>query len=105
MAICGDEILAPVANVFRFRDEADAIRLANQTRTGLAAYFYTADLNRSIRVMEALECGVVGVNESLIFSEVAPFGGTNESGIGKEGSRYGVEEYLETKYVCFGNLR
>jgi succinate-semialdehyde dehydrogenase/glutarate-semialdehyde dehydrogenase len=104
MAICGDEILGPVANVFRFRDEADAIRLANQTRTGLAAYFYTADLNRSIRVMEALECGVVGVNESLIFSEVAPFGGTKESGIGKDGSRYGVEEYLETKYVCFGNL-
>jgi succinate-semialdehyde dehydrogenase/glutarate-semialdehyde dehydrogenase len=104
MAICGDEILGPVASVLRFRDEDEALALANQTRTGLAAYFYTADLNRSFRVMEALECGVVGVNESLVFNEVAPFGGIKESGIGKEGSHYGVEEYLETKYVCFGNM-
>lgn len=104
MAICGDEVLGPVANVIRFSDEAEALRIANRTRTGLAAYFYTTDLNRSFRVMEALECGVVGVNESLIFSEVAPFGGIKESGIGREGSRYGVDEYLETKYACFGNL-
>jgi succinate-semialdehyde dehydrogenase/glutarate-semialdehyde dehydrogenase len=104
MDVCGDEILGPVASVLRFSNEDEALLLANETRTGLAAYFYTADLKRSFRVLEALECGVVGVNESVVFSEVAPFGGIKESGIGREGSHYGVEEYLETKYVCFGNL-
>jgi succinate-semialdehyde dehydrogenase/glutarate-semialdehyde dehydrogenase len=104
MDICGDEILGPVASVIRFKEEAEALKLANQGRSGLAAYFYTSDLNRSFRVLEALECGVVGVNESLVFNEVAPFGGVKESGIGREGSHYGVEEYLDTKYVCFGNV-
>lgn len=104
MDICGDEILGPVASVMRFSDEAEALRLANQARTGLAAYFYTSDLNRSFRVVEALECGVVGVNETLVFNEVAPFGGVKESGMGREGSHYGVDEYLDTKYVCIGNV-
>nr|WP_309788531.1 MULTISPECIES: aldehyde dehydrogenase family protein [unclassified Caballeronia] len=99
MDICGAEILGPVASVTRFRNEAEALRLANQPRTGLAAYFYTSDLNRSFRVVEALECGVVGVNETLVFNEVAPFGGVKETGFGREGSHYGVEAYLDTKCV------
>jgi succinate-semialdehyde dehydrogenase/glutarate-semialdehyde dehydrogenase len=104
MSVCGDEILGPVASVLRIRDEDEAVALANNTRTGLAAYFYTTDISRAFRVMEALECGVVGVNDSLVFNEVAPFGGIKESGIGREGAHSGVEEYLEPKYVCFGNL-
>ncbi len=104
MSVCGDEILGPVASVLRFKDEAHVIALANETRTGLAAYFYTADINRAFRVMEALECGVVGVNDSLVFNEVAPFGGIKESGMGREGAHSGIEAFLEAKYVCFGNL-
>ena len=104
MGICGDEILGSVASVLRFNDEDDAIALANNTRTGLAAYFYTTNISRAFRVMEALECGVVGINDSLVFNEVAPFGGIKESGVGREGAHSGVEEYLEPKYVCFGNL-
>ncbi|SAL09555.1 succinate-semialdehyde dehydrogenase [Caballeronia peredens] len=104
MSVCGDEILGPIASVLQFKDEDDVITLANDTRTGLAAYFYTADISRAFRVMEALECGVVGVNDSLVFNEVAPFGGIKESGMGREGASSGVEEYLEAKYVCFGNL-
>jgi succinate-semialdehyde dehydrogenase/glutarate-semialdehyde dehydrogenase len=104
MGVCGDEVLGPLASVIRFRDEDDVITLANDTRTGLAAYFYSADISRAFRVMEALECGVVGVNDSLVFNEVAPFGGIKESGMGREGASSGVDEYLEAKYVCFGNL-
>lgn len=104
MGVCGDEVLGPIASVLQFRDEDDVITLANDTRTGLASYFYTADISRAFRVMEALECGVVGVNDSLVFNEVAPFGGIKESGMGREGASSGVEEYLEAKYVCFGNL-
>ena len=104
MRVCGDEVLGPVASVLQFEDEDEAIALANNTRTGLAAYFYTTNINRAFKVMEALECGVVGVNDSLVFNEVAPFGGIKESGIGREGAHSGVEEYLEPKYVCFGNL-
>jgi succinate-semialdehyde dehydrogenase / glutarate-semialdehyde dehydrogenase len=104
MSVCGDEVLGPIASVLQFRDEDDVIALANDTRTGLAAYFYTADISRAFRVMEALECGVVGVNDSLVFNEVAPFGGIKESGMGREGAHSGIEEYLEAKYVCFGNL-
>ncbi|MPW23513.1 aldehyde dehydrogenase family protein [Paraburkholderia sp. CNPSo 3157] len=104
MSVCGDEVLGPVASVLQFKDEDEAVALANNTLTGLAAYFYTTDISRAFRVMEALECGVVGVNDSLVFNEVAPFGGIKESGIGREGAHSGVEEYLEPKYVCFGNL-
>ncbi|CAB3782011.1 Glutarate-semialdehyde dehydrogenase [Paraburkholderia caffeinitolerans] len=104
MSVCGDEIFGPVASVLRFKDETQVIALANDTRTGLAAYFYTTDINRAFRVMEALECGVVGVNDSLVFNEAAPFGGIKESGMGREGAHSGIEAYLEAKYVCFGNL-
>jgi succinate-semialdehyde dehydrogenase / glutarate-semialdehyde dehydrogenase len=104
MEVCGDEVLGPVASVLEFADDAEAIALANDTRTGLGAYFYTKDIGRAFKVMEALECGVVGINDSLVFNEVAPFGGTKESGFGREGAHSGVDEYLEPKYVCFGNL-
>jgi succinate-semialdehyde dehydrogenase/glutarate-semialdehyde dehydrogenase len=91
-----------VATLTRFDDEAEAIRLANDTPYGLAAYFYARDLARVFRVAEALEYGMVGVNEGLISTEVAPFGGVKQSGLGREGSKYGLEEYLETKYVLLG---
>jgi succinate-semialdehyde dehydrogenase/glutarate-semialdehyde dehydrogenase len=104
MSIMHEEIFGPVAAVTRFTDEAEAITLANATRYGLAAYFYTSDLNRSIRVSEALDYGIVGLNEGAISTEVAPFGGIKESGFGKEGSRHGIDEYSERKYVCVGNV-
>src|SRR3712207_9571975 len=87
-----------------FRSEADAIRLANDTRFGLAAYFYARDLGRVWRVAEALEYGIVGINTGIISTEVAPFGGVKESGIGREGSRYGIDDYLEIKYLCIGGI-
>jgi len=99
-----EETFAPVAPLVRFKTEADAIRLANDTEFGLAAYFYTQDVKRAWRVAEALESGMVGVNEGLISTEVAPFGGVKESGVGREGSKYGIEEYLEMKYLCFGGI-
>ncbi|MFY9629576.1 MAG: NAD-dependent succinate-semialdehyde dehydrogenase [Methylocystis sp.] len=99
-----EETFGPVAPVISFRDEADAIRLANATPFGLAAYFYSRDLPRIFRVAEALEFGMVGVNETLISSEVAPFGGVKQSGLGREGSKYGIEDYLEIKYVCLGGM-
>ncbi|CAN5426116.1 NADP-dependent succinate-semialdehyde dehydrogenase [soil metagenome] len=104
MAIATEEIFGPVAAIQRFEDEADAIAIANATPYGLASYFYTNDLNRSLRVAEALECGIVGINEGILSTELAPFGGTKESGFGKEGSKYGIEEYCEMKYVCVGNV-
>jgi len=99
-----EETFAPVAPLVRFKTEADAIRLANDTEFGLAAYFYTQDVKRAWRVAEALESGMVGINEGLISTEVAPFGGVKESGVGREGSKYGIEEYLEMKYLCFGGI-
>jgi succinate-semialdehyde dehydrogenase/glutarate-semialdehyde dehydrogenase len=104
MAVAGEETFGPVAPLFRFDSEADAIELANRTEYGLAAYFYGRDVSRIWRVAEALEYGIVGVNTGLISTEVAPFGGMKESGIGREGSKYGIEEYLEVKYVCLGGL-
>ena len=102
MEIFNEEIFGPVATLTRFDDEAEAIRLANDTPYGLASYFYARDLARVFRVAEALEYGMVGVNEGLISTEVAPFGGVKQSGLGREGSKYGLEEYLETKYVLLG---
>jgi succinate-semialdehyde dehydrogenase / glutarate-semialdehyde dehydrogenase len=99
-----EETFGPVAPLFRFRDEAEALRLANDTEFGLAAYFYTRDLGRMFRVAEALEYGMVGVNTGLMSNEVSPFGGMKQSGIGREGSKYGIEEYLEVKYVCIGGI-
>jgi succinate-semialdehyde dehydrogenase/glutarate-semialdehyde dehydrogenase len=93
-----------VATLFRFKDEADAVRIANDTSYGLAAYFYARDVGRVMRVAEALEYGIIGINEGIISTEVAPFGGVKESGIGREGSKYGIEDYLEIKYVLLGGL-
>ena len=104
MAIAREETFGPVAPLFRFETEADAIRMANATEFGLAAYFYGRDIGRIFRVAEALEYGIVGVNTGLISTEVAPFGGVKESGIGREGSKYGIEDYLVVKYLCLGGI-
>ena len=104
MAVAREETFGPLAPIFRFRDEAEAVRMANDTEFGLACYFYTRDLGRTFRVSEALEYGMVGVNEGIITTEVAPFGGVKESGVGREGSYQGIEDYLNTKYVCLGGL-
>jgi succinate-semialdehyde dehydrogenase / glutarate-semialdehyde dehydrogenase len=100
MRCAREEIFGPVAPLFRFRSEAEAIALANATEYGLAGYFYARDLGRVWRVAEALEYGIVGVNTGIVSNEVAPFGGVKQSGIGREGSRYGIEDFLEIKYLC-----
>ena len=105
MAVAREETFGPVAPLFRFQTEAEAVRMANDTQFGLAAYFYTRDLNRAWRVSEALEYGMVGLNTGLISTEVAPFGGVKESGMGREGSKYGIEDYLSVKYVCVGGVQ
>src|SRR3954468_8889183 len=105
MLIFREETFGPIAPVFRFKTEEEAIRLANDTEFGLAAYFYGRDIGRVWRVAEALEFGIVGINEGLISTEVAPFGGVKESGNGREGSKYGIEDYLEIKYLCMGGIR
>jgi succinate-semialdehyde dehydrogenase/glutarate-semialdehyde dehydrogenase len=102
MAIFNDEIFGPVASLTRFETEAEAVALANATPYGLAAYFYASDLSRVFRVAEQLEYGMIGVNEGLISTEVAPFGGVKQSGLGREGSQYGLDEYLELKYLLIG---
>lgn len=104
MAVAREETFGPVAPLFRFRTEAEAIGLANDTEFGLAAYFYGRDIARVWRVAEALECGIVGINTGLISTEVAPFGGMKESGLGREGSKYGMDEFIEIKYLCFGGI-
>ena len=101
MQVAREETFGPVAPLFRFTSEAEAVALANATEFGLAAYFYSRDIARCWRVGEALEYGMVGVNTGLISNEVAPFGGVKQSGIGREGSKYGIEDYLEIKYLCF----
>ncbi|MFO1153294.1 MAG: NAD-dependent succinate-semialdehyde dehydrogenase [Rhodospirillales bacterium] len=104
MKIAREEVFGPVAPLFRFQTEEQAVAMANDTEYGLASYFYSRDIGRVWRVAEALEYGMVGVNEGIISTEVAPFGGVKESGIGREGSRYGIEEYCEIKYVCMGGI-
>jgi succinate-semialdehyde dehydrogenase/glutarate-semialdehyde dehydrogenase len=104
MKVTKEETFGPVAPLFRFRDETEAIRLANDTEFGLAAYFYGRDLGRVWRVAEALEYGIVGINTGIISTEVAPFGGVKESGIGREGSKYGIDDYLVVKYLCVGGI-
>jgi len=101
MRVAREETFGPVAPLFRFETEAEAVAMANDTEFGLAAYFYSRDIGRCWRVGEALEYGMVGVNTGLISNEVAPFGGVKQSGLGREGSKYGIEEYLEIKYLCF----
>jgi succinate-semialdehyde dehydrogenase/glutarate-semialdehyde dehydrogenase len=104
MRVSREETFGPVAPVYRFATEEEAVRMANDTEFGLASYFYTRDLARAWRVSERLEYGMVGLNTGLISTEVAPFGGMKESGIGREGSKYGIEAYLEIKYLCIGGI-
>ncbi|MSP93916.1 MAG: NAD-dependent succinate-semialdehyde dehydrogenase [Alphaproteobacteria bacterium] len=104
MEFAREEIFGPVVTLFRFHSDEDAIRMANDTEYGLAAYFYARDVGRIFNVLEGLEYGIIGVNEGLISTEIAPFGGMKESGIGREGSKYGIEEFLEIKYVAMGGL-
>ena len=104
MLIAEEETFGPVAPLFRFQNEQQAVRMANDTRFGLAAYFYSRDLGRVWRVSEKLEYGIVGINTGLISTAVAPFGGMKESGMGREGSKYGIEDYLEIKYLCMGGI-
>ncbi len=104
MAVAREETFGPVAPLFRFKTEAEAIAMANDTEFGLAAYLYTRDLARSWRVSEAIEYGIVGLNTGIISTEVAPFGGIKESGVGREGSKYGILDYTELKYVCVGGV-
>jgi succinate-semialdehyde dehydrogenase/glutarate-semialdehyde dehydrogenase len=99
-----EETFGPVAPLMKFETEDEAVRLANATEFGLASYFYSRDVGRVWRVAEALESGIVGINEGIISTEVAPFGGVKESGIGREGSKYGLDEYLEIKYLCYGGV-
>lgn len=104
MRVASEETFGPVAPLFRFTTEAEAVQMANDTEYGLAAYFYSRDIGRVWRVAEALEYGIVGINEGIISTELAPFGGVKESGLGREGSRYGIDEFVEIKYLCMGGL-
>jgi succinate-semialdehyde dehydrogenase/glutarate-semialdehyde dehydrogenase len=105
MLVAREETFGPVAPVFKFKDEAEVIALANATEFGLASYFYSRDIGRIFRVAEALEYGMVGINTGLISTEHVPFGGVKQSGLGREGSRHGIEEYLEMKYLCLGDIQ
>jgi succinate-semialdehyde dehydrogenase/glutarate-semialdehyde dehydrogenase len=104
MAVAKEETFGPVAPLFRFKTDEEAIRMSNDTEFGLAAYFYSRDIGRIWRVAEGIEYGIVGINTGLISTEVAPFGGVKESGLGREGSKYGIEDYLVIKYMCLGGL-
>jgi succinate-semialdehyde dehydrogenase/glutarate-semialdehyde dehydrogenase len=104
MLVAREETFGPMAPVFKFETEEEAIAMANDTEFGLAAYFYSRDIGRVWRVAEGLEYGIVGINEGIISTEVAPFGGVKESGTGREGSKYGIEDYLELKYLCMGGI-
>ena len=105
MLVAREETFGPVAPLFRFKTEEEAIQMANDTEFGLAAYFYSQDISRVWRVAEAVEYGIVGINTGLISTAVAPFGGMKESGVGREGSRYGIDEFLEVKYLCMGGIK
>jgi succinate-semialdehyde dehydrogenase/glutarate-semialdehyde dehydrogenase len=105
MAVAREETFGPVAPLFRFHSEEEAVQMANDTEFGLAAYFYSRDIGRVWRVAEALEYGMVGINTGLISNEVAPFGGVKQSGLGREGSKYGIEEFLVVKYLCMGGIQ
>jgi succinate-semialdehyde dehydrogenase/glutarate-semialdehyde dehydrogenase len=105
MDIVQEEIFGPVAPVIRFHSDAELIEMANDTIYGLAAYFYSQNIARIWQVAEALEYGMVGINDGMISTEVAPFGGVKQSGIGREGAKQGIDEYLDIKYLCFGGLK
>ena len=104
MKFAREETFGPLAPLFRFSDDADVVRMANDTEYGLAAYFYSRDIGRVWRVAEALEYGMVGINTGLISNEAVPFGGVKQSGLGREGSHYGLDDYLVVKYLCMGGL-
>ena len=104
MKFAAEETFGPVAPLFRFKTEEEVIALANNTEFGLAAYFYSRDIGRVWRVAEAIETGMVGVNTGLISNEIAPFGGVKDSGLGREGSKYGMDDYLVIKYICMGGI-
>ena len=104
MQIFREETFGPVAPLIPFKTDAEVIELANRTEYGLASYFYSRDIGRAWRVAEALEYGMVGINTGLMVTEVAPFGGVKQSGLGREGSKYGIDEFVEVKYVCFGGV-
>ena len=104
MKVAREETFGPLAPLFSFETDEQAIQLANDTEFGLASYFYSRDIGRIWRAAEGLETGMVGINTGLISNEVAPFGGVKQSGLGREGSHYGIEEFVEVKYLCFGGL-
>jgi succinate-semialdehyde dehydrogenase/glutarate-semialdehyde dehydrogenase len=104
MKVTHEETFGPVAPLYRFKTEEELLKLANDTEYGLAAYFYSRDIGRVWRVAEGIESGIIGINVGIISTEVAPFGGVKESGIGREGSKYGIEEFLEVKYLCMGDI-
>jgi succinate-semialdehyde dehydrogenase/glutarate-semialdehyde dehydrogenase len=104
MKVAREETFGPVAPLFRFETDEQAIQMANDTEFGLASYFYGRDIGRIWRAAEGLESGMVGINTGLISNEAAPFGGVKQSGLGREGSHYGIEEFVEIKYLCFGGL-
>jgi succinate-semialdehyde dehydrogenase/glutarate-semialdehyde dehydrogenase len=104
MRVFSEEIFGPVAPLFKFETEEEVVQMANDTEFGLAAYFYSRDIGRVYRVAEQLEYGIVGVNEGIISNEMAPFGGVKESGGGREGSKYGLDDYLDIKYICLGGI-
>jgi succinate-semialdehyde dehydrogenase/glutarate-semialdehyde dehydrogenase len=105
MLVCQEETFGPLAGIVKFKTEEEAVEMANNTPFGLAAYFFTRDNARTWRVAEALESGVVGINTGLISYEGAPFGGVKESGVGREGSKHGIEEFLEIKYLCIDQIQ
>ena len=104
MKVTHEETFGPVAPLYRFKTEEELLKLANNTEYGLASYFYSRDIGRIWRVAEGLESGIVGINVGIISNEIAPFGGIKESGIGREGSKYGIEEFVEVKYLCMGDI-
>ena len=104
MKVTHEETFGPVAPLYRFKTEEELLKLANNTEYGLASYFYSRDIGRIWRIAEGLESGIVGINVGIISNEIAPFGGIKESGIGREGSKYGIEEFVEVKYLCMGDV-
>jgi succinate-semialdehyde dehydrogenase/glutarate-semialdehyde dehydrogenase len=105
MRVNTEEIFGPVAPLIRFKNEDEAVSIANDTPFGLAAYFFTKDVNRAWRVAERIEAGMVSINDGIFSNEVIPFGGVKESGLGREGARQGLDEYMELKYLCFGGIK
>lgn len=104
MRVYGEEIFGPIVTIVTFKSEKEALEIANETSSGLAAYFYSEDVAQIFRVGRALHCGMIGINEGIISTAEAPFGGVKESGLGREGSHHGIEEYTYVKYMCLGNL-